>query len=260
MTKCYQKTLSFSRVKRRQVDVNFEGGDIASDGGMLLLRETDRHLGLMQSMHRAMVDPRVKNRCTHDQLALLRQRVFALACGYEDLNDHDRMRHDTLLQTAVGQDRELASSATLCRLEQRMDRDCAVQMHRVFIEQFIRSFAQPPKQLILDFDATDNPVHGDQVGKYFSGFYNGYCFLPLYVFCGAQLLVSYLRPASCGAAYHAGAILKLLVARLRQVWPTVQIIFRGVRCVWWIGGMIFVFGRFGEIFRLALLLPFLQRV
>ena len=227
MTKCYQNPMRFSRVKRRQVEVNFNGGDISSDGGMLLLRELDQQLGLTQAIHRAIRDPRVKNRCIHDQLTLLRQRIFALACGYEDLNDHDRMRHDTLLQTAIGQDHELASSATLCRLEQRMDRDCAVQLHQVLVEQFIRSFKTAPKQLILDFDATDNPVHGDQVGKYFSGFYNGYCFLPLYVFCGTQLLVSYLRPASCGAAHHAGAILALLVKRLRQVWPWVQIIFRG---------------------------------
>lgn len=227
MTKCYQKNISFSRVKRRQVEVNFDGGDISTDGGMLLLREVDRQLSLTQSVHRALSDPRVKNRCTHDQLMLLRQRIFALACGYEDLNDHDRMRHDTLLQTAVGQDHELASSSTLCRLEQRMDREGAVQIHQVLVEQFIRSFKTPPKQLILDFDATDNPVHGDQVGKYFSGFYDGYCFLPLYVFCGTQLLVSYLRPASQGAAHHAAAILKCLVTRLRQTWPKVHIIFRG---------------------------------
>ena len=157
MTKCYQNPMHFSRVKRRQVDVNFDGGDIASDGGMMLLRERDQPLG---STH-AIRDPRVKNRCTHDQLTRLRQRIFALACGDEDWNDHDRMRYDTLLQTAIGQDHELSSSATLCRLEQRRDRDYALQIHRVLVEQFIGSFKQPPTPLILDFDATDNPVHGD---------------------------------------------------------------------------------------------------
>jgi len=200
---------------------------MSSDGGMLLLQAMDRQLGLTREAHHALTDPRVKNRCTHDQLSLLRQRVFALACGYEDLNDHEQMRHDTLLQTAVGQDRTLASTATLCRLENRMDRDSAVRLHQVLIEQFIRSFKKAPKQLILDFDATDNPVHGDQVGKFFSGFYDHYCFLPLHVFCGTQPLVSYLRPASTGAAHHAAAILALLVKRLRQQWPAVQIIFRG---------------------------------
>jgi hypothetical protein len=121
----------------------------------------------------------------------------------------------------------LSSAPTLCRLEQRANRSTAIAMHEVLVDQFISSFTETPKQLILDFDATDNPIHGDQVGKYFNGFYDGYCFLPLYVFCGHQLLVSYLRPASHGAAHHAGAILALLVKRLRQTWPKVNIVFRG---------------------------------
>lgn len=194
---------------------------------MLLLRSVDRQIGLTQALDRAIEDPRIQGRCEHSQLSMLRQRVYSMAAGYEDLNDHDTLRGDTALQTAVESDRALGSAPTLCRLEQRANRDTAVAMHEVLVDQFIGSFSQTPKRLVLDFDATDNPIHGDQAGKYFNGFYDGYCFLPLYVFCGHQLLASYLRPASRGAAHHAGAILALLVKRLRQVWPKVKIVFRG---------------------------------
>lgn len=196
-------------------------------GGVLLLRSVDRQIGLTQALDRAIEDPRIQGRCEHSQLSMLRQRVYSMAAGYEDLNDHDTLRGDTALQTAVESDRTLGSAPTLCRLEQRANRDTAVAMHEVLVDQFIGSFSQTPKRLVLDFDATDNPIHGDQVGKYFNGFYDGYCFLPLYVFCGHQLLASYLRPASRRAAHHAGAILALLVKRLRQVWPKVKIVFRG---------------------------------
>ena len=227
MTECYQSSLEFPRVKRRKIEVNFEGGEVTSDGGMLLLRSVDRQIGLTKALDRAIEDPRVQGRCEHSQLSLLRQRIYAMAAGYEDLNDHGALSGDTVFQTATENDQPLSSAPTLCRLEQRADRATAVAMHEILVDQFINSFEESPKQLILDFDATDNPVHGDQVGKYFNGFYDGYCFLPLYVFCDHKLLVSYLRPASCGAAHHAGAILALLVKRLRQAWPKIRIIFRG---------------------------------
>tara|TARA_R110002020_G_scaffold447619_1_gene660005 strand:- start:213 stop:1310 length:1098 start_codon:yes stop_codon:yes gene_type:complete len=154
--------------------------------------------------------------------------VFGLALGYEDLNDHQALRHDIALQTAVDTDGVLASQSTLCRFEQQADRDWAITIHEEMIEQFIRSFRRPPKKpLYLDFDATDDRVHGQQLGRHFNGYYNHYIFLPLFVFCGDQLLVSYLRPASLDAAHHAGAILALLVRRLRQAWPEVKIVFRG---------------------------------
>lgn len=114
-----------------------------------------------------------------------------------------------------------------CRLEQQADRQTALALHQVLIEQFIASFDSPPDELILDFDATDDPVHGHQVGRFFHGYYNHYCFLPLYVFCGDQLLVSYLRPSQIDGAKHAWAILAPLVRRLRHAWPEVRIIFRG---------------------------------
>ena len=124
-------------------------------------------------------------------------------------------------------DRALGSSPTLCRLEARASRRSAVAMHAVLLEKFIASFAAAPAELVLDFDATDDRIHGLQEGRFFHGYYGDWCFLPLYVFCGEQLLVSYLRPSKSDAARHAPAILKLLVARLRQAWPGVRIIFRG---------------------------------
>lgn len=226
MTECTQSCFAFPAVKRRQVEADFTGGDITSDGGLLLLRQADRRLGLLRAVDAVLPDPRDGRYVQHDQLTLLRQRVYALCQGYEDLNDHDSLRRDLAFQTAVEQDQWLGSSPTLCRLENRVDRQAAVDIHQVLVEQFIASFAEPPAELILDFDATDDRVHGLQEGRFFHGYYDGYCFLPLYVFCGDQLLVSYLRPSKIDGAKHAWAILALLVKRLRQAWPAVRIILR----------------------------------
>ena len=227
MPKCYQRTVEFPRVNRRVVEAGFEGGEITSDGGVLLLRQADRLLGLSEAVATALTDSRRQASCDHAALDLLRQRVYAIALGYEDLNDHDTLRRDVALQTAVERDRALASIATLCRFENRADRDTAIRLHQVLFDQFVDSFKRPPKQLILDFDATDDPVHGAQEGRFFHGYYRHYCFLPLYVFCGDQLLVSYLRPSKIDGAKHSWAILSLLVKRLRQTWPKVTIILRG---------------------------------
>jgi len=228
MTKCTTPSASFPRCKGRQVIARFDGGDVTSDGGILLLRQLDREMGLTRAIARRLSDERDAQRCLHRTETLVRQRVFGLALGYEDLNDHHALRHDIALQTAVDTDGVLASQSTLCRFEQQADRDWAITIHEEMIEQFIRSFRRPPKKpLYLDFDATADRVHGQQLGRHFNGYYNHYIFLPLFVFCGDQLLVSYLRPASLDAAHHAGAILALLVRRLRQAWPEVKIVFRG---------------------------------
>ena len=226
MTNCTQESFEFPVCKRRSVAANFEGGDITSDGGVLLLQQVDRRLGLCEAVARTLDDPRRQASVDHDGLSLLRQRVYALALGYEDLNDHDTLRLDLAIQTALGRTQELASSPTLCRWENRADRKAAVRMHEVIVEQFIASFKRTPKKLILDFDATDDAVHGQQEGRFFHGYYDHYCFLPLYVFCDKKLLVSYLRPSKIDGAKHAWAILALLVKRLRQVWPQVKIILR----------------------------------
>jgi len=227
VTNCTQESFQFPVCKRRKVEANFQGGDITSDGGVLLLQQVDRRLGLTEAVARTLEDPRRQASCDHDGPCLLRQRVYALALGYEDLNDHETLRLDLAIQTALGRTQELASSSTLCRWENRADREAAWRMHEVIVEQFIASYKRVPKKLILDFDATDDAVHGKQEGRFFHGYYDHYCFLPLYVFCGNQLLVSYLRPSKIDGAKHAWAILALLVKRLRQAWPQVQIIFRG---------------------------------
>lgn len=227
MTECTQESFEFPACKRRVVEANFEGGDITTDGGVLLLRQADRRLGLSEAIAGVLEDPRRKASVDHNDLDLLRQRLYALALGYEDLNDHDQLRQDLAIQTAVDRDRTLASSSTLCRWENRADRTHAWRMHEVLVEQFIGSFKRAPKRLILDFDATDDAIHGRQEGAQFHGYYDHYCFLPLYVFCKDQLLVSYLRQSQIDGAKHAWAILALLVKRLRQAWPKVKIIFRG---------------------------------
>jgi hypothetical protein len=198
---------------------------------VLLLRQIERRLRLIERMDAALPDPRNQFLITHSQVSMLRQRIFAIALGQEDLNDHQTLRVDPLLQLAcertVARDQPLASPPTLCRLENRAMRRPLVEVAKVLVEVFIESHQTPPKELILDFDATNDSVHGHQAGRFFHGYYDEYCFLPLYVFAGSQLLVAYLRPADQDGATHAWAILSLLVKRFRQVWPGVKIIFRG---------------------------------
>jgi hypothetical protein len=234
MPNCTEERDLFGALGRRQIEVGFDGGEVSSDaGGLLLLRQVERKLGLLKAAARVLPDPRNPDLILHTTEQLLRQRVFGLCQGYEDLNDHDRLRLDPALQTALDKRGKSAarqagaSSPTLCRFEARTNRQAAVDVHRVLIEQFIASFAEAPQELILDFDATDDRVHGEQDGRHFSAYYDSYCFLPLYVFCGEQLLVAYLRSAKHDGALHAAAIMKLLTRRLRQAWPNVRLVFRG---------------------------------
>jgi hypothetical protein len=234
MTDCTTQALLFASVDRRQIVADFQGGDITSDGGLPLLREVDRKIGLLDALSDIICDPRNPRFIVHDQRTMLAQRVLAIAAGWEDLNDHNTLRRDTLLQTLTERRLKpsqeegdpLASPSTLCRLENRIERWDLVRMAKVLVEQFIASHDQPPKELVLDFDATNDPVHGNQEGRFFHGYYDEYCFLPLYVTCGQQLLVAYLRPANIDAAKHSRAILKLLVTRFRQEWPNVKIVLR----------------------------------
>ena len=225
-TICNPELFEFPAVKKRLVQAACDGGDVTSEGGILLLRQVDRKLGLSKALAKALPDPRDAARTEHSVLTLLRQRLYGVALGYEDLNDHDHLRHDIAWQTAIERDQALASSPTLCRFENRADRQAAWQMHQVIVDQFIKSFATAPAELVLDFDTTDDRVHGNQEKRFFHGYYDDYCFLPLYVFCGEQLLVSYLRPSNIDAARHAWAILKFLTKRLRQSWPQVKIVVR----------------------------------
>ena len=226
MTLCTTKTIEFSRCKSRKVQLNFDGGEITSDAGAMLLNRADKIINLTNRIAATTNDCRCKGKINHKISDMLRQRVYGLALGYEDLNDHISLRKDTAIQTAVGRDKDLASSSTLCRFENAADRKLCWDINKAFVEIFIESFKKPPKKIILDFDATDDPVHGDQIGKFFHGYYNHYCFLPLYVFSGKHLLAGYLRPSNVDPAYGAWSILKLLSRRFREVWPKVKIIFR----------------------------------
>lgn len=227
MTDCIPKKIEFPPCKNRKVEAEFSGGNVTSDGGALLLSEADRITGLTKRIAGKIRDPRRQESCEHSVLDMLRQRVYGIALGYDDLNDHSSIRKDIAIQTAVGKDVDLASAPTLCRLENRADREAALAINMAFVESFIKSREDVPEELILDFDATDDPVHGEQEGRFFHGYYRHYCFLPLYVFCDDQLLVSYLRPSNIDASKHAWAIFSLLVKRFREQWPDVRIIFRG---------------------------------
>ena len=219
--------IDFGRLGRRVVEGRFDGGSMTSDGGVMLLGQADRKLGLLDAAARCIPDPRNPLLVKHAVRDMLRQRVYGLALGWEDLIDHGSLREDVAMQTAIGVGREVASAPTLCRLENWADKRTAWRLHQVLVDQFIASFKQAPQELVLDFDATDNPLHGQQEGRFFHGYYDCYCYLPLYVFCGQQLLCAYLRPSRIDGAKHAAAILKLLVKRLRQAWPQVKIVFRG---------------------------------
>ena len=227
MTECTQTALRLPGFSRRKIDVSFDGGDITGNGGAQLLRLADDRTRLIESAARAIGDPRRRKSCAHDLESLIRQRVYAIALGHEDLNDHEALRSDLALQTALHRDAALASPSTLCRLENRADRETAAALHEVLAENFIASFERAPRRLVLDVDATDDRVHGDQEGRFFHGYYDHYCFLPLYVFCGERLLVSYLRPSRIDGAKHSWAILALLIKRLRRAWPEVEIMVRG---------------------------------
>ena len=231
MTDCNGLPLVFSSLGRKKIQADFAGGKLTSDAGAALLREVDRRIGLIDALADCIVDSRQPAKITHDLRTMLAQRILAMALGYEDLNDHDSLRDDPLLQIlterGINERQPLASASTLCRLENRLDRKSLAKMAEVFVEQFIASHSRAPDRIVLDFDATDDPIHGNQVGRFFHGYYDHYCFLPLYVFCGQQLLVAYLRPSKIDASKHSRAILKLLVRRFREVWPKVKIIFRG---------------------------------
>lgn len=227
MTNCTIKNIHFSPCKRKKVELNFKGGSVTSDAGALLLREIDQKLGFTEALAKIIPDERDQRYIDHSIELMLAQRIYGLALGYEDLNDHETLRKDLGFQTAISSDKKLASASTLCRFENTASRKLAFAINKRFVETFISTFKEAPKELILDFDPTDNPIHGHQEKRFYHGYYQSYCYLPLYVFCNNQLLVSYLRPSNIDGAKHAWAILALLVKRFRQEWPEVEIIFRG---------------------------------
>lgn len=227
MPKCTDEAVEFGRVGRRVVQAAFDGGDIVSDGGSLLLRRVDERIGLTRMAAAAIGDKRRRASVRHDMRSLLAQRIYGLCCGWEDVTDHNALRHDLAVQTAVGRDEELASGPTLSRLENSATMAHAVALNRVLLEQFIASRDTVPDELVLDIDATHVPLHGQQEGAHFHAHYDNYCYLPLYVFCGQDMLACVLRPSWRDPASVLSALVKLVAARLRQAWPEVKLIVRG---------------------------------
>jgi hypothetical protein len=250
-TECNTDRFDFQPLEKRDVRGIFDGGAITSDAGALLLREVEAKMAIIARFAACFTDHRDPELIEHAVEHLIAQRVFGLALGYEDLNDHDQLRHDPLMAVLVGkrdptgQDRlrqrdrgkALAGKSTLNRLElsppgadqnsryKKITADLG-RMESLLTDFFIEAHPTPPKRIILDFDATDDPIHGDQLGRFFQGYYKEYCYMPLYVFCGQHLLCAQLRPADQDGA--AGSVVKLagLVERIRREWPDVQIIVR----------------------------------
>jgi hypothetical protein len=240
-TECSADLFGFTPVEGREVVAGFDGGAITSDAGGLLLGVTDRAIGLVRRLAGCFHDERRQDLIEHEVATLVGQRVFGLALGYEDINDHDELRHDAMMAVLAGKleaRREdcapVAGKSTLNRLE--LSRLQPTRYHkishnpiaikRLFVDLFLEAHDQPPSEIILDLDATDDPVHGEQEGRFFHGYYDCYCYLPLYVFCGRHLLAAKLRSAGVDAA--AGVVEELagIVAQIRRHWPLVRILVR----------------------------------
>ncbi len=229
--------MEFSRFGRKSVLAAFDGGEITSDAGVLLLREAARRMNLFSRMAGCFTDERAPERIRHPLPELLAQRVSAIALGYEDLNDHDSLRFDPALRLLGRPDNgALAASATLGRLEHsagNSDRryhkfaPSLKDLSALLTDIFIESHQVPPERIILDIDATDIEVHGRQENSFFNGYYEHRCFLPLYVFCGPHLLLAQLRPGNVDGARGARNVIRRIINRIRQSWPNVRILVRG---------------------------------
>lgn len=226
MPKCTDETVVFGRVGRRVVEASFDGGDIVSDGGVLLLQRVDERLGLTRAAAQALGDERRAASVQHSVHSLLAQRIYGLCLGWSDVCDHNVLRNDLVLQTAVGRCEPLGSAPTLSRLETAATPEHAAALHDVLMQQFIASHAKAPKELVLDVDATHVPLHGDQERGHFHAYYDNYCYLPLYVFAGQDMLACVLRPSDRDPASVVSALIKRLLVPLRKAWPKTKIIVR----------------------------------
>jgi len=236
MTECSQEVFQFASHFSRRVEAGFTAGQVSSDGGSLLLREVERRIGLIDRLAACFTDRRRPDRIEHRLGEMLAQRIFGLALGYEDLNDHEQLRHDPLMAVLSGKreiEAPLAGKSTLNRLELTGG---AKRYHKIdyapekvdalLCDLFLESHAAPPEQVVLDLDATGIPLHGHQPERFFHGFYDSYCYLPLYIFAGDQLLCARLRPANRDAAQGALDEVKRIVRQLRARWPRVRIVLR----------------------------------
>jgi len=251
-TQCSREQFEFQGLGPRRVVAEFSGGDITSDAGALLLREVEGTREIISGFAECFDDHRNPKLTEHTLVELLGQRVYGIALGYEDVSDHDDLRRDPLLATLVGkldptgQDRRkqqdrgcpLSGKSTLNRIE-RTPADASAEnryakvvyrsekVERFFVDTFLSGYAKAPEKIVLDFDATDDPLHGTQEGRFFHGYYRHYCYLPLYVFCGDALLAAKLRSSNIDGAAGTVEELERIVAHIRERWPDVQIIVRG---------------------------------
>jgi hypothetical protein len=223
--------LTARQAKNKKIDVNFNGGKLTSDAGALLLRQIEQKINLLERIDRIIRDPRDPVFIAHEQSHLIAQRIFSIALGYEDVNDQQDLRRDPAMLASIKQtiDEELplGSPSTISRLENRITEKEMAALSKIFVQLFIESYDVPPKQITIDVDATDDTIHGNQEGKYFNGFYDDYCFLPLYFFCGDQLLWAQLRSSKRGGAHGTLAIFDYLVTEITKAWPGVEIVLRG---------------------------------
>lgn len=222
-----KEKFQFSKSKNKEVEGIFAGGNVTQDAGLLIAKEIDKNLGLTKFVADKVEDIRNKNYITHDIEDMLKQRVYGLIGGYEDLNDHILIRKDTHFQTLVGQDKELASSATLSRFENSMTKKDINNLFLGMIESFVSRIEEEPEKIVLDFDPTDCTIYGKQEERSYHGYYKDYCFLPLHVFSRDELVTTLLRPSNIDGAKYAGAILKIIVSKIRERWPSIRVIFRG---------------------------------
>src|SRR6201991_2227325 len=241
-TECGADLFGFARVEGRAVVAAFDGGKITSDAGVVLLGATDRAIRLVDRFAACFSDCRVRELVEHAVPTLVGQRVFGIALGYEDLVDHDELRHDpvmAVLASKLAAQRSdcapLAGKSTLNRLElsraeptryQKVSHDPAA-IESLFVDLFLDAHQKAPKQIILDLDATDDPLHGQQEGRFFHGYYDCYCYLPLYVFCGRHLLAAKLRRSTIDASAGALEEVTRIVAQIRRRWPRTRILLRG---------------------------------
>ena len=240
-TECIADRFEFTAVEKRRVEAGFDGGQITSDAGALLLGATDRAIGLIDRFASCFEDRRCQELVEHSVGTLAGQRVFGMALGYEDILDHDELRHDPIFAVLAGKlsakradCAPVAGKSTLNRLE--LSRPEATRYHKIshdpvaieglFVDLFLEAYAKAPRRITLDLDATDDPLHGDQEGRFFHGYYKCYCYLPLYVFCGRHLLAAKLRPANIDAAAGAVEEIERIVAQIRARWPQTQILLR----------------------------------
>jgi hypothetical protein len=238
MTECNQSSFGFEGLGRREIVARFDGGTISSDGGAFLLRQTDKRLKLMARLAECFLDGRSQALVEHSIVEMLSQRIYGLALGYEDLNDHEQLRNDPVFGILAGKENlaePLAGKSTLNRMELGTginDRYKKITFWKEAVDEllvkvFIEAHEKAPAEIVLDMDTTDLPLHGKQEGRFFHGYYDNYCYLPLYVFCGDHVLCARLREANHDAAFGCLQEMQRIVKQIRAAWPGVKIVLRG---------------------------------